>query len=299
MTGSAWRCTPALLLALLLAACGSLDHGAARATAPARVAATPSWHDDVAAISAHTGSAERRATIRGLLAGSGIDATETAFTTKDLHGANLIAHVSGDPSQPLLLIGAHLDQIDKGNGATDNASGSGVALALARRFHERPLRNHRVAVAFWDLEEKGLLGAHAHVEGGGEKPVLYVNFDVFGWGDTLWMMTPDPAHPLATASETAARANGLRLSAGEKYSPSDHRAFLRAGWPAVSYSLVGADEIGPILQMFDGNRPETVPKVMQVIHSERDTVDELDPAAVEAGINAVEAALRAWDAGNG
>ena len=145
MTGSAWRCTPALLLALLLAACGSLDHGAARATAPARVAATPSWHDDVAAISAHAGSAERRATIRGLLAGSGIDATETAFTTKDLHGANLIAHVSGDPSQPLLLIGAHLDQIDKGHGATDHPSGRPAAPPPAARLRPEPRLRVRAA----------------------------------------------------------------------------------------------------------------------------------------------------------
>jgi aminopeptidase S len=292
------RIPVSMLLALALAACGSLP------PAPSEAPSTPSvdghsssgWLQDVMAISAHAASADRRMAIRQLLATSGIEAGETAFTAKNLQGVNLLAPVSGDASLPLLLIGAHLDQVDVGKGATDNASGSGVVLALARRFREQPLRHHRVAVAFWDLEEKGLLGAHAYVTEGGEKPALYVNFDVFGWGDTLWMMTPDPAHPLVAVSEAATRAKGIRLSSGKTYPPTDHLAFLKAEWPAVSYSLVGAEEIEPILEMYSGKKPASAPKVMQVIHSEHDTIEQLDAAAVETGIDAVEAALRAWDA---
>ena len=74
--------------------------------------------------------------------------------------------------------------------------------------------HHRVAIAFWDLEEIGLLGAKAYVADGGAKPALYVNFDVFGWGDTLWMMTPDAEGPLVADTAAAAAGNGLKLSAG-------------------------------------------------------------------------------------
>ena len=103
----------------------------------------------------------------------------------------------------------------------------------------------------------------------------------------------------ATASTSAAEQAGLRLSAGEQYPPTDHRAFLEAGWPAVSYSLVGEDEISAILAAYAGTKPPTVPKLMQVIHSEHDTLAHLDPDAAARGINAIEAALREWDAGAG
>jgi aminopeptidase S len=171
-----------------------------------------------------------------------------------------------------------------------------VVLALARRFRQQPLQHHRVAAAFWDLEENGLLGANAYVTEGGERPALYVNFDVFGWGDTVWMMTPEPEHPLVAPSARATASRSLRLSSGDRYPPTDHLAFLRAGWPAVSYSLAGHDEIEQILQVFSGETPATMPKVMQVIHSEHDTTEQVDAAAVEAAIDAIEAALREWDA---
>jgi hypothetical protein len=113
------------------------------------------------------------------------------------------------------------------------------------------------------------------------------------------MMTPDQAHPLVTSTRDAATARGLALTAGEQYPPTDHRAFLRAGWPAVSYSLVGADEIPGILEMFAGKRVMSRPKVMTVIHSPNDTVEHIDATAAARGVDAVEAAIRAWDARGG
>lgn len=107
--------------------------------------------------------------------------------------------MAGGPESPLLLLGAHADRVDVGEGAVDNASGVAAVLALAERFRERPLQGHRVAVAFWDLEERGLLGARDYVANGGEQPALYVNFDVFGWGDTLWVMAPELSDPLVDA----------------------------------------------------------------------------------------------------
>ncbi len=88
---------------------------------------------------------------------------------------------------------------------------------------------------------------------------------------------------------------GITLSAGKQYPPTDHFAFLSAGWPAVSYSLVDRREIPRILQAFDGKKPDPPAKVMQVIHSEHDTVAQLNAEQVTRGIDAVEDALRRWD----
>jgi Zn-dependent M28 family amino/carboxypeptidase len=278
----------------LLAGCA----GAPRTATPAP-AARDHWYADVAKMAEAEDNAGRRAHLRTRLQALGLQVRSQPFTANALQGENLLADVGGPADAPLLLIGAHSDRVSEGRGATDNASGSAVALALAERFKRKPLKRHRVGVAFWDLEEHGLLGAAAYIEQGSARPALYINFDVFGWGDSLWMMTPDPAHPLVASTREAASARGLALSAGEQYPPTDHRAFLRAGWPAVSYSLVGADEIPGILDMFSGKQVMSRPKVMTVIHSPSDTIEQVDAVAATRGVDAVEAAIRAWDARSG
>lgn len=291
----------ALSLSLAIAACAQTRHTAAVESPPPSVdaAAQPaaaSWLADVSAISDSGAAGDRRSAIQRRLHGMGVQWRGVPFASGEHHGENLLADVSGAADAPLLLLGAHSDKVDAGHGATDNASGSAVVLALAERFKREPLRHHRVAVAFWDLEERGLLGAKAYVADGAVKPALYVNFDVFGWGDTLWMMTPDPNQPLIAATREASDAAALGLSAGDKYPPSDHLAFVKAGWPAVSYSLLAADEIPLTLQAFAGKKPKPMPKVMQVIHSDADTVSQIDAAAAARGVDAVERALRRWDA---
>lgn len=285
----------ALSLALLLGACASTPESA-RPAAAITPRTSPGWLADATAMSAREANGGRRDYLQQRLRDIGLQPRDQPFTSGELDGSNLLADVGGRDEAPLLLLGAHFDRVTVGHGSTDNASGSAVVLALAERFVRKPLQRHRLAVAFWDLEERGLLGARAFVAEPSAHPAMYVNFDVFGWGDSLWMMSRDAAHPLVVASREAGAAHGLALSAGDQYPPTDHQAFLAAGVPAVSYSLVDAVEIAGILDIFAGKPPALAPKVMQVIHSERDTVEHLDAAAVQRGIDAVEAALRRWDA---
>ena len=255
------------------------------------------WHTQVGDVSAHADTTARGDAISRRLDALGIAWKREAFEQDGQSGHNLVADLGGPDGAPLLLIGAHYDQVDVGHGATDNASGVAAVLELAQALKAKPLAGHRVQVAFWDLEEKGLLGSRAWVATPGrEKPALYVNFDVFGWGDTLWMMAPDAGTPLVAALRTASQHEKLGFQPGDKYPPTDHLAFLKAGWPAVSFSLVGGDEIDPILAVFGGAKPDRMPKVMQVIHSPRDTTAELDRARVDDALRVVEAGLRAWDA---
>jgi len=297
---------PALAL-LLVAACAPTSQ-ATRASAAAVVAPVPvtpaakpaaarQWLGDVQAISDAGENAQRRAAIAQRMDAMGIAWRKEAFVDGKREGENLIADLGGPEGAPLLLIGAHSDRVEHGKGATDNASGSATVLALAQRLRAQPLQHHRVAIAFWDLEELGLLGSKAYVAAGKTKPALYVNFDVFGWGDTLWMMAPATGQQaLVDSSKTATQAVGIGFSPGEQYPPTDHLPFIRAGWPAVSYSLVGADEIKLVLEAYAGKKPTAPAKVMEVIHSDKDTVDQVDATAAVRGVDAVEKALRGWDA---
>ncbi|WP_082113064.1 M28 family metallopeptidase [Pseudoxanthomonas suwonensis] len=255
------------------------------------------WQAQVAQISAGVDTAARAAAIGARLDAMGVDWREEAFELDGKQGRNLVADLGGPAGAPLLLIGAHYDRVDVGHGATDNASGVATVLELAQALQAAPLQAHRVALAFWDLEEHGLLGSRAWVAAPGrEQPALYVNFDVFGWGDTLWMMAPQAGTPMEAAMRATSQDLQLGFQPGDKYPPTDHLAFLRAGWPAVSFSLVGGDEIPAILQAFAGQRPEQAPKVMQVIHSPQDDASQLDPGNVPKALRVLEAGLRSLDA---
>ena len=48
--------------------------------------------------------------------------------------------------------------------------------------------------------------------------------------------------------------------------------------------------------MYTGKKLKTPPKVMRVIHSDQDTLEQVDAEAAARGADAVEQALRAWDA---
>jgi aminopeptidase S len=266
------------------------------ASAPSSEYSASDWYRDILDIAAAADNAGRRDVLRARLQRGGFTATTMPFKVRNGKGENLLIPVAGAAEMPLLLIGAHSDRTRRGSGAADNATGSAVALALAERLRAQPLRRHRVALAFWDMEEPGLFGSKAYIANGGERPALYVNLDVLAWGDTLWMMTPDPAHPLVASSLRAAEAHGFALRAEKRHPPSDHLAFYDADWPAVSYTLTDGGEIPSVLRVLAGEKVSFVPKVTSIIHSNRDTVDKLEPQTIERSIDALEAALRDWDA---
>jgi hypothetical protein len=83
-------------------------------------------------------------------------------------GFNTIAEIPGsDPAlrNEVVILGAHLDSVAAGTGATDNATGSAAimeAMRILKAIGARPRRTIRVAL--WGGEEQGLLGSRAYVK---------------------------------------------------------------------------------------------------------------------------------------
>ena len=105
---------------------------------------------------------------------------------------NVLGMIPGKNTKEYVIVGAHFDHLGIDpvldgdqiyNGADDNASGVSAVLQIARAFlasGQQPERN--VIVAFWDGEEKGLLGSKYFVQ---TCPFLsqikgYLNFDMIG-----------------------------------------------------------------------------------------------------------------------
>ena len=119
-----------------------------------------------------------------------------ALLKQDTHQAlkmnNVVGFIPGKKSDEYVIVGAHYDHLGLDpylagdqiyNGADDNASGVSAVLQIAKAFvlsGQQPERN--VVFAFWDGEEKGLLGSKYFVQ---ESTILdqikgYLNFDMIG-----------------------------------------------------------------------------------------------------------------------
>lgn len=115
------------------------------------------------------------------------------FVVKGCGMNNILAVIPGK-SDEFVIVGAHYDHVGIGvavdgdscyNGADDNASGVSAVLQIARAVKKmRKTPERGIIFAFWDGEEKGLLGSRHFVE---NCPFLsqvsaYMNFDMIGRG---------------------------------------------------------------------------------------------------------------------
>ena len=254
------------------------------------------FKNQVAAIAAGANTSERAAAITKRLDELGIKHRLPSFSDKDKRGVNIIAELPGAGAQKLAL-GAHYDRVAEGRGAIDNASGCAAVLELLAAMKTKPLKNHTVTAIFFDLEEIGGVGSKAHVESdqGKNLPNIYINFDVFGYGDTLWVMSSRTDSPSAKAMTQAAAESKFDLEIGPDYPPGDHLSFIKAKVETISISLIGRDEIKSILKVFGGDRPEKLPRILTIIHSAGDTSDKIDGDAAVRALPVIEQAIRNMD----
>lgn len=115
------------------------------------------------------------------------------FTVDGCEMNNILAVIPGK-SDGFVVVGAHYDHVGIGvavegdscyNGADDNASGVSAVLQIARAVKEMRRRPGRsIVFAFWDGEEKGLLGSRHFVENCTFLSAVsaYMNFDMIGRG---------------------------------------------------------------------------------------------------------------------
>lgn len=178
-------------------------------------------------------------------------------------GTNLVAVIPGrELPDEYVLIGGHYDHLgvnSRGevfNGATDNATGTAISIAVGRAIRALPEAPRRsVAIALWDAEEDGLLGSIGWVANPAiptEKIVAYVNLDIQGAN-----LAPTLARTsIAVGAETggdvlsdvvaAAVADELQsFPRGVETLPvsyifgqlrSDYATFVEAGVPTVFFS---------------------------------------------------------------
>lgn len=273
------------MLRTLVAAC-------ALAAAAAPALAQEPLREAVAAFE-QPSNADRLGVLTDQLDAAGLDYEIQTFEGgrgEPMTGSNVIVTL-GEGERDLLLT-AHYDAVmlqsgELADGLVDNAASTVALIEAAKALKDRDL-NHRVQIIFFDQEELGLIGAQRWIEANGaERVTAVVNSDVAAFGDTLMYGENNGERSafVLTALREECAERALTCVGYPVYPPSDDRAFIAAEVPVVSIgfqSRVGAHQMW---LAFNGGR-ETglaegfVPEVFQLIHSEGDVIDAVDPATV-------------------
>ena len=175
---------------------------------------------------------------------------------------NVLGMIPGKNTKEYVIVGAHFDHLGIDpvldgdqiyNGADDNASGVSAVLQIARAFlasGQQPERN--VIVAFWDGEEKGLLGSKYFVQTCHFLSQIkgYLNFDMIGRNNkpqqpkqVVYFYTA--AHPgFGDWLKEDIRKYGLQLEPDYRawenpIGGSDNGSFAKVGIPIIWYHTDG------------------------------------------------------------
>lgn len=89
------------------------------------------------------------------------------FVDTDSLGYNIIAEIPGTDKKlkdEIVMLGGHFDTWHAGTGATDNSSGSAIAMEAVRILKALGVKPRRtIRIALWDAEEEGLIGSRGYV----------------------------------------------------------------------------------------------------------------------------------------
>jgi hypothetical protein len=191
---------------------------------------------------------------------------------------NVIGEIRGSElPDEVVLISAHLDSWDLGQGALDDGAGVAIVLAAAKQLVDAPRRPRRsVRVVLFGNEENGFDGARHYADRhAGNRHQLVAESD-FGAGRVWRLRSRVRDEALPAIAAIAAVLQPLSIVAGDnEASPGPDAALLmrRHRWPAIELSQDGS-------AYFD------------VHHTENDTLDKIDPATLPQNV-AVWAAT-AW-----
>jgi carboxypeptidase Q len=194
----------------------------------------------------------------------------------DAPSANVIGELRGkDKPDEIVMIGAHIDSWDVGQGAHDDGAGCVMMMQVLTTLKQLGLHPKRtIRVVLFTNEENGLKGAEAYAKDHAAelpKHVFALEADSGGFaprGFSIETKTPDPkvvAH-YAEIAALLAPINATRVRAGG--SGADLIPLIPRGVVGIGLDVDGRT-------YFDTH------------HTEADTLDKVDPQALADGVAAV------------
>ena len=154
---------------------------------------------------------------------------------------NLICTVAGETDK-VIIVGAHFDCVDAGDGVVDNWSGAALLPSLLETLKTRPRKHTYVFIAFTD-EEKGMVGSEFYADHmtkeERERTDAMVNMDTLGLSPTkVWLSHSDKNLVNLAASVAAAMKLPIAAVNFEKVGATDSDSFLQKKVPSITIHSV-------------------------------------------------------------
>jgi len=155
---------------------------------------------------------------------------------KGTKAPNLICTLKGT-TESMIVVGAHFDLVEKGQGVVDNWSGASLLPSFYQSLAESGRKHTFVLVAFTG-EERGLLGSQSFLKQLGERTSLVkamINLDTLGLGQTqVWLSHAD--HNLANWLAIIAQRLNIPLGAVnvDQVGTTDSEPFREKKIPAMT-----------------------------------------------------------------
>ena len=197
--------------------------------------------------------------------------------------ANVIADIRGaERPEEIVILAAHLDSWDLGTGAHDNAAGVAIVMETARFIAMMPSRPSRtVRVVLYANEEAGLDGSKTYTAAAlesAEKHVVGIEADA--GGGLIYRFDSgvgEEALPVVEAMRRVVSPLGIEGGDNSATGGADLSTLRAAGMPVLS---LRHDQS----RYFDWH------------HSANDTLDKIDPGALQQAVAAYAAVV--WIAAN-
>ena len=162
---------------------------------------------------------------------------ETKSRCVETKTANLHLRIPGRVASRL-IVGAHFDSWDLGQGAMDNGIGIAQLYALAVALR-RVTPHHTVELVWFNGEEQGLFGSRQAASQLGDTPVVaMVNLDMVGVPISVNALGDDSLVPALERWHTA-RGETRRLAKGVEnlnWAASDHTPYQLAGVRTITFN---------------------------------------------------------------
>ena len=158
--------------------------------------------------------------------------------TKPIETSNLRVRIPGR-SKETVLVGAHFDSWDQGQGAIDNGLGIAQLLAIARVLRDEELER-TVELVWYNGEEQGLWGSRYAIESGVDAknpPVVMLNLDMVGVPIAVNAMGHDDLLPVLERWNSSRGDAALEQGVQNKsWVASDHTPYQVNGVRIITFN---------------------------------------------------------------
>ena len=173
---------------------------------------------------------------------------------------NVVAELPGLCDE-WIVVSAHYDSVPESIGTYDNLTGTIGVLGILDILRKNAPMHYGVRFLFCGSEERGLLGAKAHLalhESEIEKIIFDINMDMIGAMMGTFVACCTASDSLVNYIHYYAMEKGISLKAYAGVYSSDSTPFADKGIPAMSFGSWCSNEVAPIHNRYD------TPKVVSV-----------------------------------